>query len=87
MSEETITVTKDEVKRQHILAKVQEGALTMREAAAVVGVTVRQLRRLRRRVESEGERGVVHHNRGRTPAQGVSILLWTFPRGMSGWAN
>ncbi len=51
MSEETITVTKDEVKRLHILAKVQEGSLTMREAAAVVGVTVRQLRRLRRRVE------------------------------------
>ena len=54
-----ITVTKDEVKRLHILAKVQEGSLTMREAAAVVGVTVRQLRRLRRRVESEGERGKV----------------------------
>ncbi len=71
MREETITVTRDELKRLRILAKVQEGSLTMREAAAVVGVTVRQLRRLRRRVEAEGDKGVMHRSRGRRPAHAI----------------
>ncbi len=55
-------------KRADAIARVTAGKLTMAEAARVVGLSVRQLRRLRRRVEHDGRAGLRHGNRGRVPA-------------------
>jgi transposase-like protein len=54
-------------KRQDAVARVAAGKLTMAEAAQVLGVSVRQVRRIRRRVERHGAAGVAHGNRGRVP--------------------
>ena len=49
----------------------ERGKLTTREAAEVLGLSTRQVRRLRRAVERRGAAGVVHGNRGRAPSNRV----------------
>ena len=55
-------------KRWDMLERLQRGALTMGEAAQVLRLSVRQVRRLRRRVTHDGRAVLVHGNRGRPPA-------------------
>jgi hypothetical protein len=42
-----------------------EGRETVKEAAGLLGLSERQVRRLRRKVEGEGAKGLVHGNRGK----------------------
>lgn len=55
-------------KRLDAVERIGRGALTVGEAAAVLGLSKRQIRRLRRLVERRGAKGVVHGNAGRAPA-------------------
>jgi len=54
-------------KRWDVMERLGRGALTSAEAAGVLGLSVRQVRRVRRAVERRGRAGVMHGNRGRTP--------------------
>ncbi|HEV8696171.1 MAG TPA: ISNCY family transposase [Candidatus Limnocylindrales bacterium] len=63
--ETTITMTPREQRRAWVLTRVFKGELTMIEAAALVGLSVRQVWRLRVAVERDGPSGLVHGNRGR----------------------
>ena len=51
--------------RLAVLRQVRDGLVRGRRGAELVGLTVRQFRRLRRRWEREGDRAVVHGLRGR----------------------
>jgi transposase len=57
-----------QAKRLEAIGRVTEGLWTMAVAAAAVGVSVRQLRRLCRNVEARGASGLLHGNRGKKPA-------------------
>jgi len=48
-----------------VMRCVLRGERTQAEAAALLGVTARQVRRIQRRLESEGDAGVIHRLRGR----------------------
>src|SRR3982750_4833609 len=61
-------------KRWDAVARVAAGKLTTQQAATVLGLTVRQLRRMRRRVEQHGHAGLVHGNRGRPPGNKLAGL-------------
>jgi hypothetical protein len=54
-----------EIRRYHIVQQVIEGEMKQWEAAEVLGLSVRQVRRIMRRVRGEGEGGVIHRSRGR----------------------
>jgi len=54
-------------KRLDAVERIGRGALTSGEAAEVLGLSKRQVRRLRRAVERRGANGVVHGNTGRAP--------------------
>ena len=54
-----------EARRLGLIQAALQGKVTNREGAAALGISTRQFRRLRRRVEQTGARGVVHGNRGR----------------------
>jgi transposase len=56
-----------ELVRYRVLSLVLEGQLALQDAAAKLGLSVRQARRLLRAVEERDARGLVHGNRGRTP--------------------
>lgn len=58
-------------KRLDAVERIERGVLTSAEAAQVLGLSVRQVRRLRRAVEKRGRAGVVHGNSGRAPRHRV----------------
>jgi transposase len=59
-------------KRLDAVERLERGVLTSGEAARVLGLSVRQVRRLRRAVEKRGRAGVVHGNTGRAPKHRVA---------------
>jgi transposase len=54
-----------EARRLHIIEQVIEKQLTQKQAAEHLGLTDRQIRRLKKRLLEEGERGLCHRSRGR----------------------
>lgn len=60
-----------QLHRLHVVRLTLEGRETVREAAEVLKLSARQVRRLRREVEREGAKGMVHGNRGRRPSNGT----------------
>ena len=61
-----------EWKRLDVVRRLERGALTEAEAGKVLGLSERQVRRLRKAVEQRGSDGVVHGNTGRPPANRLS---------------
>jgi transposase len=64
---ERVTLTQKELKRVKILERLFGGSMSSAEAAEILGVTCRQLRRLKSKYAQEGEKGLIHGNRGRKP--------------------
>jgi len=62
----------ERVKRLEVLARIDAGALTVSEAARVLGMSRRQVQRLRRAVRQRGPGAVVHGNAKRAPANRCS---------------
>jgi len=62
-------------KRLDAVERIGRGTLTLREAAQVLGLSPRQVRRLRRAVEARGAHGVVHGNTGRSPRHRVAAAV------------
>jgi transposase len=55
-------------KRLEAVERIAKGELTVGEAAQVLGLSARQVRRVRRAVKKRGAQGVVHGNTGRVAA-------------------
>src|SRR6266571_1473348 len=73
--EMTITMTTREQRRAWVLTKVLKGERSMAEAAANLGLSERQLWRLRSAFERSGPAGLVHGNRGRASPQRLAREL------------
>lgn len=54
-----------EIRRAGVLGRVKAGELSQKEAAAMLRLSYRQVKRLYRRYEAEGPGGLVHRNAGR----------------------
>jgi hypothetical protein len=63
--EDILAMKASELARLHVIKKVISGELKQVEASEVLALSARQVRRLVRRVEREGDRGVIHQSRGR----------------------
>lgn len=57
------------LKRNQVLEQVVAGQLTNAEAGEALGLSVRQVKRLRKRYREQGEAGLVHGNHGRVSPQ------------------
>jgi len=68
---ETITLDARARHRLYVLNHVLSGGLTAEEAARVLHLSVRQVRRLLRRYRADGSAGLVHGNRDRAPAHRI----------------
>ena len=64
-TEDTIRMSSREVKRWQIIQGVIEGRVRQGQAALVLGVSPRQIRRLVQRVQADGAAGLCHRSRGR----------------------
>ena len=60
-----IMLRQEELKRLHIIKKVSEGILKQKDAAELLLISDRQIRRVIKRVREEGDRGVAHRSRGK----------------------
>ncbi len=59
-------------KRLDAVERLERGALTFGELARLMGLSERQVRRVRRRVAESGRAGVVHGNTGRAPVHRIA---------------
>jgi len=60
-----IPLTKKQAQRAHLMHMVLDGSLTLIEAAAQIGISYRQAKRLKKAVATKGCFGVVHGNTGK----------------------
>jgi len=60
-------MTKKELVRVHVIKSLIEDKMTSREAAEVLSLSERQIKRLKAGVKKDGEVFVIHKNRGRKP--------------------
>ena len=65
MNEDRIEMSQRERDRLKVMAPVMSGRRRQREAARLLGLSVRQVRRIQRRLEAEGDGAVIHRLRGR----------------------
>jgi len=60
-----LMVRQGELKRLHVMQKVLEGIINQVEAAEILSLSGRQIRRIVKRVKKEGHGGVIHKSRGK----------------------
>ena len=70
-----VRMTGRELRRLKVVQAVLERRLVQREAAELVGLSERQVRRLVKRVREQGEVGVIHRSRGRSSNRRMSDRL------------
>src|SRR5687768_4561927 len=75
MREEPITLSACEQKRAMVLTRVVSGQWTREEAAGVLGLSERHLRRLLAAYRADGPAGLTHGNRGRPSARAVAQVV------------
>ena len=66
------TLTTGEGKRLKVTTELDAGRMKAREAAGMLGLSIRQVRRLMAADGQEGAAGLAHGNRGRPSAQRLS---------------
>lgn len=64
VGKDIIIMTPKELKRLHVIQRILEKKLKQVEAAEIIGLSSRQVRRITKRVKQEGDRGIIHKLRG-----------------------
>ncbi|MDF0666161.1 MAG: ISNCY family transposase [Nitrospira sp.] len=80
VGEDRVLMSGKELRRVHVIRQALEKQITQEKAGELLGLTERQIRRLLRRVEQEGDQGLVHRGRGqpsnrRIPEQRKAKIL------------
>lgn len=63
--EDILIMSKEEARRLYVIRKVIEGEVEQVEAADMLYLSTRQIRRIVERIQEDGDKGVVHKARGR----------------------
>lgn len=63
--QDMIRMSRRETKRLHIIHKALDGQITQAEAARLIDISDRQIRRMIRRIREEGDEGICHRSRGK----------------------
>ncbi len=65
MKGDRITLSQKQMQRFQVMSLVEAGKITLEEAAAKIGRSYRQTKRIWKRVREEGVQGVIHGNSGK----------------------
>jgi transposase len=71
MSKETVGLTREENRRARVLATASPGGRTNKEIAQALGLSIRQVQRLKKTLRAEGPTGLAHGNRGTTASHAL----------------
>ena len=66
MSQREMRVSQRELHRLHVVGLTLEGRESVGRAAKLLGISARQMKRLRRKMKERGSEGLLHGNRGKT---------------------
>ena len=69
--EDMLMVQQKDLKRLHIVKKILEKGIRQVEAAEILGLSLRQVRRIVKRVRGEGDQGIIHKSRGRASTRRI----------------
>jgi transposase-like protein len=69
--DKNITMSLKEVKKYDVIKKLINKDLNGSDAANLLNMTVRHIRRLKKRVKQNGIKGLIHGNRGKTSNHGI----------------
>ncbi len=72
MAQQTITMTQKELSKYEIIKNLIDKKINGTQAAKQTGLSVRQVKRLKTRVEEYGAKGIIHGNRGRKGNQRIN---------------
>ena len=64
-------------RRLDVVERIERGEMTVAEGAVALGISARQMKRIRKRIVRDGVEGVVHGNAGRAPKHRISTLVRT----------
>lgn len=64
MEKDIIKMSKKELKRLKVIHKVLEKRIKQKDAAKLLFLSTRQVRRIQKKVKEKGDTAVVHGNRG-----------------------
>ena len=70
--QQQVTLTMKELNRYSIIQALIEKNMTNNQAAANLSLSKRQIIRLKKKVNKQGVKGVIHGNMGRQPAHAFS---------------
>lgn len=70
-----VTMTIKELKRMHVIHEINASRMTAKGAAEVLGLSVRQVRRLIKRQREGGDAALAHGNRGRVSPRRLDPAL------------
>ena len=80
-----MTLNPEEGRRLHVLSLLERGRITTAQTAEALGITPRQVRRLRRRLQQHGPEGLAHGSRGRRSTRrlpdALRVQIVTLARG------
>ncbi|GIP36717.1 ISNCY family transposase [Paenibacillus sp. J2TS4] len=65
-------MSRAELKKIYVVEKIIDGLMTNSEGAMTLGISVRQMIRLKNKYKAEGAPGIAHKNRGRKPVHALS---------------
>jgi transposase len=65
MRQETFTLSQKELQRVSVISACIKGDMACARAAGLLGLSVRQIKRLKKRMREDGEAALAHANRGR----------------------
>jgi transposase len=69
------TFTMKEVTRYRLMQSLLEGKMVNKDAASALRLSVRQIKRIKKRVRKEGACGIFHGNKGRLPPHAFSSAM------------
>lgn len=67
MKQRELRVSQREVHRMHVVRLTMEGRESVVKGAKLLGISPRQMKRLRRKMKTAGVEGLLHGNRGKPP--------------------
>lgn len=64
-------------RRLDVVERIERGEMTIAEGATALGISTRQMKRIKKRVGQRGPKAVVHGNTGRAPKHRIATLIRT----------
>jgi transposase len=75
MKKDILTMSQKERQRHHLLQMVIDGKSSLKDTTERMGVSYRHAKRLKKKLISEGARGLIHGNRGRPSPKALNSEL------------